>query len=332
MATTTAPPTVPLLTPAPLTSIQPGGGLCMGLELAWGRLRRRCLRLFRPRYVRRMASLRKGQCHDCGHDIIDSRDLKFYRNVCGFWFDETDDRFRWRGRLRLARAGLAELICFSLVFGTLTAAGALLAARVHPAFGGLAAVSAILGLFVLSFFRDPERTIPTDAGAVLSPADGTVREVGEVADADFPGGRAFLVSIFLSVFNVHVNRLPRSGRVTGLHYYPGCFLDARRSECGVRNEQVWIDLEDAATGLPLRVKQIAGAIARRIVCWLRPGEEVRAGERLGMIKFGSRTDVLLPVDAVAEALVRPGDKVRGGSTVLLRLKGSGTDPDALGKR
>ncbi len=177
-------------------------------------------------------------------------------------------------------------------------------------------------LFILSFFRDPERAIPADADAVVSPADGTVREVGEVADPDFPGGRAFLVSIFLSVFNVHVNRLPRAGRVTGLHYYPGCFLDARRPECGVRNEQFWIDLSDGATGVPLRVKQIAGAIARRIVCWLRPGEEVRAGDRLGMIKFGSRTDLLLPVESVGEVLVRPGDKVRGGSTILLRLKGT----------
>jgi phosphatidylserine decarboxylase len=294
----------------------------MGLELTWGRLRRAWLRRFRPRYVRRMAALRRGECPGCTHDVIDPRDLKFYRNVCGHWFDEADDRFRWRGRIRLARAGLAEVVCFSLLFGTLALVCGLLAAWVHPAFWAPLAVFVLAWLFILSFFRDPERAIPADADAVVSPADGTVREVAEVADPDFPGGRAFLVSIFLSVFNVHVNRLPRAGRVTGLHYYSGCFLDARRPECGVRNEQFWIDLADGRTGVPLRVKQIAGAIARRIVCWLRPGEEVKAGERLGMIKFGSRTDLLLPVDAVQEVLVRPGDRVRGGSTVLLRLKGA----------
>jgi phosphatidylserine decarboxylase len=320
MPGTSAPPAAPPLTAAPLTSTQPGGGLCMGLELAWGRWRRAWLRRFRPGYVRRMAALRQGECPGCTHDVIDPRDLKFYRNVCGYWFREEDDRFRWRGRLRLARAGLAEVVCFSLLFGSLTLACGLLAAWVHPAFWAPLAVVVVLWLFILSFFRDPERIVPADPDGVVSPADGTVRQVGEVADPDFPGGRAFLVSIFLSVFNVHVNRLPRTGRVTTLRYYPGCFLDARRPECGVRNEQLWIDMVDGRTGLPLRVKQIAGAIARRIVCRLRSGEEVKAGERLGMIKFGSRTDLLLPVDAVQEVLVRPGDKVRGASTVLLRLK------------
>jgi phosphatidylserine decarboxylase len=323
MATTSVPPAAAPLTAAPITSTQPGGGLCMRIELAWGRWRRAWLRLVRPGYVRRLAALRQGDCPGCPHDVIDPRDLKFYRNVCGHWFRAADDRFRWRGRLRLARAGLAEVVCFSLLFASLTVAFALLAAWVHPIFCVPLAVVVVLWLFGLSFFRDPERVIPADPDVAVSPADGTVREVGEVADPDFPGGRAFLVSIFLSVFNVHVNRLPRSGRVAAIRYYPGCFLDARRPECGVRNEQLWIDLVDERTGVPLRVKQIAGAIARRIVCWLRPGEEVRAGERLGMIKFGSRTDLLLPVDAVQEVLVRPGDKVRGGSTILLRVKGMG---------
>src|SRR6185369_9019287 len=139
--------------------------------------------------------------------------------------------------------------------------------------------------------------------ALVSPADGVVTHAEEVEALDFPGGRAFRVSIFLSVFNVHVNRIPRSGRVTALRYYPGEYLDARAADCAVRNEQFWIDFEDARLGCPLRVKQIAGAIARRIVCWLRPGEEVRAGDRFGMIKFGSRTDVYLPPRYVAEVLV-----------------------------
>jgi phosphatidylserine decarboxylase len=146
--------------------------------------------------------------------------------------------------------------------------------------------------------------------------------VAEVDEADFPGGRAFRVGIFLSVFNVHVNRVPRNGRVTALRYFPGYFLDARNPACGVVNEQFWIDLQDGATGQPLRVKQIAGAIARRIVCWLKEGEEVRAGTRLGMIKFGSRTELYLPVRREGlEVAVKVGDKVKGGSSILLRFKG-----------
>jgi phosphatidylserine decarboxylase len=309
------------LTAGPIRGVQPGGGFCIRLELAWCRWRRFWLRRLRPGYVRRMAELRQGECPGCTHDVVDPRDLKHVRNVCGYRFRDEDDPFRMPHPLRLARAGLAEVLCFSLLFGLLMGLFIGLALWQPWLCVGVGVIVA-LWVFVLSFFRDPQRVIPTDADAVLSPADGTVREVGEVADADFPGGRAFLVSIFLSVFNVHVNRLPRSGKVTRLLYYPGCFLDARRPECGVRNEQFWIDLEDSRTGFPLRVKQVAGAIARRIVCWLRPAEEVRAGDRLGMIKFGSRTDLLLPVEAVREVLVHVGDKVKGGSTVLLRLRNS----------
>jgi phosphatidylserine decarboxylase len=307
------------LTPAPVTSAQPGGGFCMELELAWGRLRRARLRRFRPGYVRRMAALRQGDCPGCPHDILDPRDLKYFRNVCGFWFRPGDDPFAWRGRLRLARYGLAELICFSGLFTALLVFFGRLAAAIHPLFWVPAAVSAGLWLFVVSFFRDPERVPRADADAVVSPADGTVTHVEEVDDPDFPAGRAFRVSIFLSVFNVHVNRAPRPGRVAGLHYYPGAFLDARHPECGVRNEQFWADFTDANTGQLVRVKQTAGAIARRIVCWLRPGEEVRAGERYGMIKFGSRTDVLVPAGAARDVAVKVGDAVRGGRTVLFRV-------------
>ncbi len=179
-----------------------------------------------------------------------------------------------------------------------------------------------LWLFILSFFRDPHRDIPTEADALVSPADGVITHLEEVDAADFPGGKAFRVSIFLSVFNVHVNRFPRSGRVTHIRYYPGEFLDARHGDCAVRNEQLWIDFTDERLGCPIRVKQVSGAIARRIVCWLKTGEIVQAGERFGMIKFGSRTDVLVPLAAVAEVLVRVGDSVKGGSRILLRMRAS----------
>jgi phosphatidylserine decarboxylase len=315
---TTSPPTLPL-TAAPITCTQPGGGFCLALELAWGRLRRGYLRRCWPGYVRRMAGLRQGECRGCPHDVIDSRDLKFYRNVCSYYFRPEDDAFAWRGRLGFARAGLAELLCFSALLALLSGLFLVLG-LLHPLW--LLPLIAVLPgwVFVVSFFRDPERRIPADADALLSPADGVVTHLGEVAEADFPGGRAFRVSIFLSVFNVHVNRNCRSGRVVQVRYFPGEYLDARNNECSVRNEQFWIDQIDASTGVLLRTKQIAGAIARRIVCWLRPDEEIRAGERFGMIKFGSRTEVYLPMDAVREVLVQVGDPVRGGTTMLLRMR------------
>jgi phosphatidylserine decarboxylase len=304
----------------PPASIQPGGGFCMRLELAWGRLRRAWLRRCRPAYVRRLAQKRQGHCPDCPHDIIDARDLKFFRNVCGYWFKPDDDPFAWRGRLGLARAGLAEIVCFSLVFLTIGLLLAAVAFWVHPWFWASVPVLLFLWFQTVYFFRDPERRIPTDPDVLLSPADGTVTHVEEVNDGDFPDGRALRISIFLSVFNVHVNRSPCTGRVVAVRYFQGSFLDARNAESAVRNEQLWVDLNERDAHRLVRVKQISGAIARRIVCWLRAEEEVRAGDRFGMIKFGSRTDVLLPAGDAAAVCVRKGDKVQGGSTILLRLQ------------
>lgn len=297
--------------------VQPGGGWCVQLELAWSRGRRGFLRRFRPDHVARFAALRQGECPDCPHDIIDPRDLKYCRNVCGYFFRPEDDPYQWRERLGFARAGLCELIVFGTLFGILTLAFLGLAAGLHPLFWLPAAGAGFCLFEVFFFFRDPERTIPSDPAALVSPADGTITDVGIVDEPDFPGGHAFRISIFLSIFNVHVNRVPRSGRIVDVRYFPGAFLDARHPECARRNEQLWIDMDDA--GRPLRVKQISGAIARRIVCWLKPGDTVQAGVRLGMIKFGSRTELLLPVEAAREVLVKVGDKVQGGSSILLRL-------------
>lgn len=307
------------LTPATITSAQPGGGFCMRLELAWGRWRRAWLRTVRPGYVRRMATLRLGDCPDCPHDVVDPRDLKYFRNVCGYRFPPEGDPFAWRGRMRLARYGLAELLFFSSILAPGTGLFSWLAVALHGLFWAPAAICAGLWIFVVSFFRDPERVTPADEEVVISPADGKVTHVEEVDEPDFPAGRAFRVSIFLSVFNVHVNRTPRSGRVSALGYYPGEFLDARHGECAVRNEQFWTDFIDDRTGHLVRVKQVAGAIARRIVCWLRLREQVRAGERFGMIKFGSRTDVLVPAGAQRDVKVKVGDTVKGGQTVLFRM-------------
>jgi phosphatidylserine decarboxylase len=319
MATLDRPP-APQLTPTHPTGVQPGGhSMATYLETAWGRMRRALLRRLRPGYVRSMAVKRQGQCADCQHDVIDSRDLKFCRNVCGYHFGAEDDPYRRRGLFPLARAGVAEVVFYSALLLGLAAALAVLGALVHWAFffGTVAALG--FWIFIVSFFRDPERTIPTDTDALLSPADGTIIGVGEVEEPDFPGGRAFRVSIFLSPFNVHVNRIPRSGKVVSLRYLKGCFVPATRGDCDKVNEQFWLDLEEPG-GRLLRIKQVAGAVARRIVCWARPNEELKAGERYGMIKLGSRTDVLMPTGEPMEVLVKVGDAVRGGATVLLRFR------------
>jgi phosphatidylserine decarboxylase len=292
----------------------------MNLELAWGRCRRAWLRRVRPGYVRRMAEKRQGHCPNCPHDIIDPRDLKYCRNVCGYWFREEDDEFRWRNHLGLARAGLVEVLCCTAAFaGLAVPLGAAAVLLAWPVLWAPVALLTLLWFQLVFFFRDPQRPVPADANALLSPADGTITDVGEVDAPDFPGGRALRVGIFLSIFNVHVNRIPRSGRVVAVRYFPGAFLDARNPECAVRNEQLWIDLEETDSGRPVRVKQISGAIARRIVCWLKPGNAVKAGDRYGMIKFGSRTEVLLPAGEACEVLVKVGDPVKGCSTVLLRF-------------
>jgi len=267
-----------------------------------------------------MLGRRQGNCPACPHDIIDPRDLKPWRNACGFWFRPEDDRFAWRGRLGLARVGLAEMICFSLLFACAVALSLAGGWAVHPAIYALAVIVLPFWLFVFSFFRDPERIIPSDPNVLVSPADGKVTHVGEVDNSDDPGRRALRVSIFLSVFNVHVNRDPRAAKIEKVRYFPGEFLDARHSECSKRNEQLWIDMVDTATGQPILVKQISGAIARRIVCWVKPGDALQTGERFGMIKFGSRTEVLVTADSGWEPCVKVGDMVAGGSTVLLKKK------------
>lgn len=317
MSTSIAPPPT---REAPIHSIQPGGGFCFGLERAWARLRRATLRRFFPGYVQRQASLRQGLCPDCPHDIIDSRDLKHVRNVCGYRFPPESDPFSWRDHLGFARAGFTEILCVNLLLVPLMLLGGALALTLHPAFWAVPLLLTPFWLFTFAFFRDPHRVIPDDPNALVSPADGVITHLEEVDEPGFTSGKAFRVSIFLSVFNVHVNRMSRAGIVRRVAYYPGEFLDARAGDCPVRNEQLWLDLEDARLHCPIRIKQIAGAIARRIVCWVAVGESIAAGERFGMIKFGSRTEVLIPADRVASIPVQIGQAVRGGSDVLLILR------------
>jgi phosphatidylserine decarboxylase len=302
------------------SSVQPGGGLCVDLEAAWGRLRRGLLRRLRPGYVRRMAARRQGDCPGCPHDIVDPRDLKLVRNVCGHWFRAEDDRFRWRERLGLARYGLAEVVLAGLgfaVLGVVAALGARLGG--HPAWWLLLAPGAAVLGFALWFFRDPRRAPPPDPRALVSPADGVVTHVDQAEAPGLPGGQANRISIYLSPWDVHLSRMPRRARVISARYFRGEFLNARHRECVKRNEQMWIDLEEPC-GRRLRVKQISGALARRLVFWLRDGEEAAVGERFGLIKFGSRADVLVPIGEPIEVCVAVGDVVRAGTSTLLRFR------------
>jgi phosphatidylserine decarboxylase len=174
-----------------------------------------------------------------------------------------------------------------------------------------AVVLVLLALFVFSFFRNPERVIPTESGAVVSPGDGRVVVVTDEENAGRPGKR---VSIFLAVWNVHVNRSPAAGTITKMEYRPGKFLAAMRERASLENEQNVFTLSTEAGELVF--KQIAGLIARRVVSWKKPGEKVARGERIGLVRFGSRVDLWLPKDA--EILVKVGENVQGGSSVLAR--------------
>ena len=169
----------------------------------------------------------------------------------------------------------------------------------------------LLAAFAFSFFRDPERTIPVDPGAVVSPADG---RVVVLKDEDFAGRPGKRISVFLAVWNVHVNRSPAAGTITAMHYRPGKFFAAMLERASLENEQNVFTLE-TKTG-EMVFKQIAGLIARRVVSWKKPGDTVARGERIGLVRFGSRVDVWLPKEA--EILVRVGENVRGGSSVLAR--------------
>ncbi len=199
--------------------------------------------------------------------------------------------------------------------GYIFAAVPLVPAILALAFGWylLGGILLFLAAFVLYFFRDPERQVPADPAAVVSPADGRIMEIVDEPLGARPGRR---ISIFLAVWDVHVNRAPCAGRIRKVEYRPGRFLAAMRSRASVENEQNVFHLETDRGEIIF--KQIAGWIARRVLSWKSAGDRVALGERVGMIRFGSRMDVWLPLDA--EILVRPGQHVAGGSSILARWK------------
>jgi phosphatidylserine decarboxylase len=196
------------------------------------------------------------------------------------------------------------------IAGALVPAALLAGARRY----GWAAGFAALGAFFAYFFRDPERTIPSGEGLVVAPADGRVMIAGPADGRRTPPGQWLQITIFLSPMDVHINRIPVAGRVTRIEYRPGKFLPAYKEDaCENELNEIWLDYD----GRPIVVRQVVGVLARRIVCRISEGQALERGDRIGLMKFGSRMDVFLPTDA--ELLVKVGQPVVAGETVLAHL-------------
>jgi phosphatidylserine decarboxylase len=172
------------------------------------------------------------------------------------------------------------------------------------------AVFLVLGVFVAFFFRDPERLIPEEEGTIVSPADGRVVKIG------FEHDGITRVSIFLSIFNVHINRAPIAGQIESVRYIPGRFKVAFDAAASTENEQNVLVIREGSDRITF--SQIAGILARRIVCWKKAGDSVSKGERIGLIKFGSRVDIFLPSNVTPS--IKLGDRVQGGASIIGRLR------------
>jgi phosphatidylserine decarboxylase len=205
-------------------------------------------------------------------------------------------------------AGL--LLALAIILWT----GGTLTGRVAVQWTAVAAL--VVGLFAMSFFRDPDRDTPEERGAVISAADGVVIDASRVPAEGFGPEGAMRIAVFMSVFNVHVNRSPVEGRVVSVRHYPGKKLSAYNKRAEYENEHGDTDLDTPAG--KVRVRQIAGLIARRVVTRVKEGDELDPGDRIGLIRFGSRVDVFLPV--AYEPVVKPGDHVRAGETVIARIR------------
>jgi len=179
----------------------------------------------------------------------------------------------------------------------------------------LALVFLALFIFTIAFFRDPDRPVPPDPNLIVAPADGTVRDIVDLNEEEVLKMKTRRVGIFLSIFDVHTNRAPIDGRIIYRQHHEGLCLDARNPDCPEKNEATTWAFENLR--VTIVVRQLTGAIARRIVAWANVGDELKRGERFGMIRFGSRTELYLPLEA--EVLVKRGDHVFGGSTVIARL-------------
>ena len=219
--------------------------------------------------------------------------------------------------------GLREWLTITVICGALAALGWWLVAW------WVAVLMVVVWVAVVSFFRDPIRRVPRDlpAGAMLSPADGTISAIAELEEHYATGGQpAVVIRVLLTVLNVHVNRAPYAGTVTEIRYKPGSFISALKEESAAVNEfnlvRMGVDC-GGPEGETIGIRQIAGKVARRIVCALKEGDALERGEKWGMIKFGSTTELILPRPSDVELKVKKGDFVRGGKTVLAVLNAPG---------
>lgn len=217
----------------------------------------------------------------------------------------------------MTRYGLPTMVILPLIILIIAAVTSWLwpAGRPESLFAG-----GVLTILILAFFRDPQRQIPSETQVLLAPADGKITDICQVEEANFIKGKALRIGIFLSIFDVHINRTPCAGRVVYLQAQPGKFFNALRYQAASQHNQsncVGIECPEHPAGEVL-VKQISGAIARRIVCDCRLGDNLAAGQRFGMIKFGSRTELFLPHQRCGKVVVKVGDKVRAGTTILVR--------------
>ncbi len=216
--------------------------------------------------------------------------------------------------LPLTRHGWAEMVIGTIVL----AAIALGLWCVHPA---MIVLPILVEIWLIAFFRDPDRPLPAEKGAYVSPADGVVSDITDRPECDVLNEPSIRVGIFLSVFNVHVNRIPCDGKVASVTYRKGKFINAmHHNECSVKNEANTIVLTDDAGRPVAGVRQLVGLIARRIVCTVKPGDTVKRGDRYGMIKFGSRTELYIPKRLQPELKVTVGQKVRGCCDVIAVVK------------
>jgi phosphatidylserine decarboxylase len=228
-------------------------------------------------------------------------------------------------RIPLTKYGLPEVAVYPAAIAALMVGAALFGPTLLAVWSVVAAegVLALVLIWTLMFFRDPQRRTIADDRMLLAPADGRIADIETVDEGDFIGGPALRIGIFLSIFNTHINRAPCDAKVEKITYRPGKYLNAMNRLAGKVNESNNLAL--VRTSSPqdrLLVRQISGAIARRIVCAAREGQQLAGGERFGMIKFGSRTELYLPASEKIECLVRVGDKVKAGMSPLAKYRRS----------
>ena len=225
-------------------------------------------------------------------------------------------------RIPLTKYGLPQVVIFPIIVIAVMA-GCLAGEKFLPLWAVIAVETLLVAVlvWVLSFFRDPYRSIPQDKNLLLAPADGRITDIAVVEEKNFIGGPALRIGIFLSIFNVHINRSPCNAKIEKIIYKKGRFKDARNPQAGRVNESndLWLVRTDAPKDR-LIVRQISGAIARRIVCSVSAGQELSGGRQFGMIKFGSRTELYLPAGENAKCIVKIDDKVKAGLTPLVKYE------------